>query len=70
MNNIKVLYHDRIDASEDADVNKTSESKVFNVCHYWSFINKGFTFLPDACNGHHDALLMPISLNDIAILSV
>ena len=47
MNNIKILYHDRIDVSEDADVNKTSESKDFNVCHYWYFINKGFKFQPD-----------------------
>ena len=34
MNNIKIRYHDRIDVSEDADVNKTSESKEFNVFHY------------------------------------
>ena len=48
----------------------TSESKEFNVCQYWYFINKGFKFQPNVCNGCQDALLMPINLNDFAILNV
>ena len=69
MNNRKILYHDRIDVFGDADVNKTSESKECNVFHYWYFINKGFKFQPDACNGYQDALLMYMNLNDIAIFN-
>ena len=34
MNNIKMLFHDRIEFSEGIDVNKTSESKECNICHY------------------------------------
>ena len=34
MNNIKMLYFDRIDVSEGNDVNKTSASKEFDICHY------------------------------------
>ena len=30
-----MLYYDRIDVSEGIDVNKTSESKVCDICHYW-----------------------------------
>ena len=30
----KMLYFDRIKVSEAIDVNKTSESKECNVCHY------------------------------------
>ena len=30
-------YYDRIDVSEGIDVNKTSESKKCNVCHYCLF---------------------------------
>ena len=30
-----MLYFDRIDVSEGIDVNKTSESKECNICHYW-----------------------------------
>ena len=70
MNNIKILYHDRIDVSEDADVNTTSESKECNVFHYWYFINKGFKFQPNVCNGYQDPLFMSVNFNDIAILNV
>ena len=29
-----MLYHDKIDAFEGTDVNKTSESKECDICHY------------------------------------
>ena len=29
-----MLYYDRIEVSEDIDVNKTSVSKECNICHY------------------------------------
>ena len=35
MNNIEMLYFDRIDVSEGTDVSKTSKSKVCDICHYW-----------------------------------
>ena len=35
MNNIKMLYFDRIDVSEETDVNKTSASKDCDICQYW-----------------------------------
>ena len=44
MNNIKMLYYDRIDVSERIDVNKTSESVECNICHYWYFLKKGLSF--------------------------
>ena len=37
MNNIKMLYYDRINVSEGIDTNKTSASKQCNICHYWHF---------------------------------
>ena len=30
-----MLYSDSIDISEGSDVNKTSESKECDICHYW-----------------------------------
>ena len=30
------------------------------ICHYWYFLNKGFKFQTDVCNGCHDVLMMPI----------
>ena len=44
MNSIKVIYYDRIDVSKGIDVNKTSISKEYHICHYWYFLNKGFKF--------------------------
>ena len=32
-----MLYFDRIDISEGIDINKISESKEGNICHYWYF---------------------------------
>ena len=29
-----MLYYDRIDVSEGIDVNKTSETKEYNICCY------------------------------------
>ena len=31
---VYMLYYDRTDVSEEIDVNKTSESKECNICHY------------------------------------
>ena len=39
--------------SEEIDVNKTSESKECNICHYCYFLVKGFKFQPDVCNACH-----------------
>ena len=62
MNNIKMLYFDRIDVSEGIDVNQTSESKECNICHYWYFLDKDFKFQPNVCNGCYDLLMMFINL--------
>ena len=40
-----MLHFDKIDISEGIDVDKTSESKECNICHYWDFLDKGFKFL-------------------------
>ena len=34
-------------------INKTSESKNCNICHYWYFLNKGFKLQPNVCNRCH-----------------
>ena len=72
MNNIKMLYHVRIDVSERIDINKTGASKEclsLHVCNYWYLLSKGFKFQPCVCNKCHD-LLMSINLSDIAILDI
>ena len=34
-----MLYYDRIDVSEEIDINKTSELKKFNISHNWYFLH-------------------------------
>ena len=43
-------------------VYKTSESKDWNVCHYWYFLNKGFKFQPNVCKRRHDLLMMIMNI--------
>ena len=69
MNNLKMLYFDKIDVSEGIDVNKTSGSKECDICHCWYFLNKGFKFQPYVCNRCHD-LLMSMNLSNIYILNI
>ena len=64
---MKMLYQDRIDVSEEIDVDKTSASKECDICHYWYFLNYSFKFQPNVCNRCHDQLMMSMSLSDVAI---
>ena len=63
MNNIKMLYYDRIDVSEGIDVNNKSAYYLPLLL----FLDKSFKFQPDICNGCLDVLIMYMNLNDIAI---
>ena len=65
-----MVHYDRIDIFEDVNVNKISVLKECNICHYWYFLTKGFKFQQNVCNGYHDALMMSMNLNNIAILSI
>ena len=65
-----MLYFDRINVSEGIDVNKTSKSKGYNICHYWYFLDKGFKFQSNVCNECHDLLMMSMNLSGIAILNI
>ena len=45
-----MLYYDRIDVSEETDVNKASASKQCDICHYWYFLSHTFKFQLNVCN--------------------
>ena len=65
-----MLYFYRIDVSEGIDVNKTRESKECDICHYWYFLDKDFTFQPNVCNRCHDLFIMSMKLTGIAVLNI
>ena len=64
-----MLQYQKIDVSEEIDVNKTSASEECELCHYWFFKDVGFKFEKHVCNGCHDLLTMAYSLKNIAIFS-
>ena len=64
-----MLQHEKIDASEWIDVNKTSLPKECELCHYWYFKDFGFKFEEHVCNRCHDLLMTAYSLKNIAILN-
>ena len=51
-----MLGHDRIDASEGIYFDNISASKERDICHYWYFLDKVFTFESCVCNGCHDLM--------------
>ena len=63
-----MLEYDRIDISEEIDVNKTSASKECDIFHYWYFKDIGFKYEPYLCNGCHDLMQKAMSFNDVAII--
>ena len=65
-----MLEYDRIDISEEIDINKTNASKECDICHYWYFLDKGFKYEPNLCNGSHDLMQKDLNFNDVAIVSV
>ena len=64
------LYFNRIDISEVAEVDKTSASKEFYICHYWFYLNYSFKFQQKFCNRPHDLWMMSMNISDIAILNI
>ena len=62
-----MLYYDRIDVSEEIDVNKTSASKECDICHHSYFLNYNFKFQPNACDRCHDLLMMAMNPSHISI---
>ena len=65
-----MLQYEKIDISEEIDINKTSASKECMLCHYWYFKDGGYKFEPHVCNKCHDVLMTAYELKNIAILNV
>ena len=62
-----MLEYDRIDISEGTDIDKTNKSRECNICHYWDFLDKNFSYDPYLCNGCHDLMQNAASFKNFAI---
>ena len=65
-----MLEYDRIDVSEEIDVNKTNLLKECDICHYWYFKNVGFRYESYLCNGCHHLMQRAINFQNVAIVTV
>ena len=64
-----MLRYQKIYVLEGIDINKTSASKEYEICHYWFFKDNGFKFEEHVRNKFHDLLTIAYSSKDIAILN-
>ena len=65
-----MIQYERIDVSEEIDLNKTGTSKGCMRCHYWYFLDTGYEYEHCVCNGCHDLPMMVHDLEDFMILNV
>ena len=59
-----MLQYDRIDVSEEIDINKARGSKECILCYYWYFKDINFKFQPYICNGCHTVSVMAYELKN------
>ena len=45
-------------------------SKECDLCPYWYFLDKSFTYEPYLCNNCHDLMQKTVSFNNVAVVSV
>ena len=65
-----MLKHDRIDISEEIDVDKANESRECKFCHYCYFLNKNFSYGPFTCDGGYDMVQRSTDFKNIAIVHI
>ena len=65
-----MLQYNRIDISEEIDVNKKNLSKECDICHYWYSKDIGFKCEPYLCNGCDDLMQKAMSFNNVSIAYV
>ena len=57
-----MLQYERIDVSEEIDINKTDASKQCMLCHYWYFKDVRYKFEPHVCSKYYDVLITAYEL--------
>ena len=67
---LKMLAYERIDISDGIDVNKSDKSKDCTLCHYWYFLDKGFSYGPYLCDGCYNMTQKCNKLKNIAIIRI
>ena len=65
-----MLEYDRIDISEDIDINKCEETSVgCSLCKFYYFLDKSFSYGPFLCNVCYDMSLKAVSMQNLVIIN-
>ena len=65
-----MLEYDIIGISEGIDIKKCKEtSRKCNLCKFYYFLDKNFSYGPYLCNGCYDISLKTISMENLAIIN-
>ena len=67
---VKMLYYDRIDASEGNYVNKSNRPKECMIFHHCYLLCKCYKYGSEVSNGFHDISMMVFELENIAISNI
>ena len=65
-----MLKYDKVDITEDIDLNKTNKSKQCMFCHLWCYLNKNFSYGPFTCDGYYNIVQKSIDFKDTAIIYI
>lgn len=65
-----MLCYDRIDISKSIDVNNTSTSKEFIICHHRYFSEKVFRFQPTICTSCLPVSMFSFGTNNVTVLYI
>ena len=68
--NIKVIQYERIDISEEIDLNKTNKSLKCMICGYWYFKDAEYKYQPYVCNECHDFNMTVQNLSGFFIVTI
>ena len=65
-----MLKYDKIDITQEIDVDKTNKSRKCMFCHYWYYLNKNFSYGPFTCDGCYNIVQRSIDVKNVSIVRV
>ena len=65
-----MIEHKKIDILEGIDLNKTNKSKECMFFHYYSYLNKNFSYGPYLCDGCYNMTQKSVDSKNIDIVYI
>ena len=65
-----MIEHKKIDILEGIDLNKTNKSKESMFFHYYSYLNKNFSYGPYLCDGCYNMTQKSVDSKNIDIVYI